>query len=144
LIWPAPILRVTPTAIIHLDMDAFFASVEQRDSPELRRKPVIVGGDPRRGVVLAASYEVRPFGVHSAMPMNVAMRRAPKAIVVPPRMTAYEEASDAIFAILSTVTLEMNSQWRGISAALSAACIAWQAQRDRASRRECHRAHRDR
>ena len=93
-----------PTAIIHLDMDAFFASVEQRDSPELRGKPVIVGGDPRRGVVLAASYEVRPFGVHSAMPMAVAMRRAPKAIVVPPRMTAYEEASDAIFAILSTVT----------------------------------------
>ena len=93
-----------PAAIIHLDMDAFFASVEQRDSPELRGKPVIVGGDPRRGVVLAASYEVRPFGVHSAMPMAVAMRRAPKAIVVPPRMTAYEEASDAIFAILSTVT----------------------------------------
>jgi DNA polymerase-4 len=85
-------------------MDAFFASVEQRDSPELRGKPVIVGGHPRRGVVLAASYEVRPFGVHSAMPMAVAVRRAPAAIVVSPRMGAYEEASDAIFAILSTVT----------------------------------------
>src|SRR5450759_1439479 len=85
-------------------MDAFFASVEQRDFPELRGKPVIVGGHPQRGVVLAASYEVRPFGVHSAMPMAVAMRRAPTAIVVPPRMKAYEEASDAIFAILSTVT----------------------------------------
>jgi len=95
---------VSPAAIIHLDMDAFFASVEQRDFPELRGKPVIVGGHPQRGVVLAASYEVRPFGVHSAMPMVVAMRRAPTAIVVPPRMKAYEEASDAIFAILTTVT----------------------------------------
>ncbi|HEY5281491.1 MAG TPA: DNA polymerase IV [Polyangia bacterium] len=91
-------------AIIHLDMDAFYASVEQRDFPELRGKPVIVGGHPQRGVVLAASYEVRPFGVHSAMPMVAAMRRAPTAVVVPPRMAAYEAASDAIFAILSTVT----------------------------------------
>ena len=85
-------------------MDAFYASVEQRDFPELRGKPVIVGGHPQRGVVLAASYEVRPFGVHSAMPMVAAMRRAPTAVVVPPRMAAYEAASDAIFAILSTVT----------------------------------------
>jgi DNA polymerase IV len=99
-----PFLRVPPNAIIHLDMDAFFASVEQRDSPELRGKPVIVGGHPQRGVVLAASYEVRPFGVHSAMPMAVAMRRAPTAVVVPPRMAAYEAASDAIFAIMTTVT----------------------------------------
>ena len=95
---------MTPTAIIHLDMDAFYASVEQRDFPDLRGKPVIVGGHPRRGVVLAASYEVRPFGVRSAMPMAVAMRKAPAAIVVPPRMAAYEEASEAVFAILSTVT----------------------------------------
>jgi len=95
---------VPANAIIHLDMDAFFASVEQRDAPELRGKPVIVGGHPRRGVVLAASYEVRPFGVHSAMPMAVAMRRAPTAVVVPPRMVAYEAASDAIFAIMSAVT----------------------------------------
>jgi DNA polymerase-4 len=95
---------VQPNAIIHLDMDAFYASVEQRDFPDLRGKPVIVGGHPHRGVVLAASYEVRPFGVHSAMPMVQAMQRAPSAIVVPPRMAAYEEASDAIFAILSTVT----------------------------------------
>jgi len=95
---------LAPTAIIHLDMDAFYASVEQRDSPDLRGKPVIVGGHPRRGVVLAASYEVRPFGVRSAMPMAVAMRKAPAAIVVSPRMAAYEEASDAVFAILGTVT----------------------------------------
>jgi DNA polymerase-4 len=95
---------VTLAAIIHLDMDAFYASVEQRDHPELRGKPVIVGGHPKRGVVLAASYEVRPFGVHSAMPMAVALRKAPDAVVVPPRMQAYEAASDQIFSILSSVT----------------------------------------
>ena len=85
-------------------MDAFYASVEQRDHPELRGKPVIVGGHPRRGVVLAASYEVRPFGVRSAMPMAVALRQAPQAIVVPPRMDAYEAASQHIFSILMSVT----------------------------------------
>jgi DNA polymerase-4 len=85
-------------------MDAFYASVEQRDRPELAGQPVIVGGHPRRGVVLAASYEVRPFGVRSAMPMAVALRRAPSAIVVPPRMAAYEAASERIFAILGSVT----------------------------------------
>jgi DNA polymerase-4 len=95
---------VTPAAIIHLDMDAFYASVEQRDRPEMRGKPVIVGGHPKRGVVLAASYEVRPFGVHSAMPMAIALRKAPQAIVVSPRMEAYEAASDQIFAILGSVT----------------------------------------
>jgi DNA polymerase IV len=91
-------------AIIHLDMDAFYASVEQRDDPALAGKPVIVGGHPKRGVVLAASYEVRPFGVRSAMPMAVALRKAPQAIVVPPRMDAYEAASTQVFAILSSVT----------------------------------------
>jgi len=93
-----------PATLIHLDMDAFYASVEQRDHPELRGQPVIVGGHPRRGVVLAASYEVRPFGVRSAMSMAVAMRKAPKAVVVPPRMAAYEAASEQIFAILGSVT----------------------------------------
>jgi DNA polymerase-4 len=91
-------------AIIHLDMDAFYASVEQRDFPELRGRPLIVGGHPQRGVVLAASYEVRPFGVRSAMPMTVALRKAPQAVVVPPRMAAYEAASEQIFAILASVT----------------------------------------
>jgi DNA polymerase-4 len=95
---------VAPAAIIHLDMDAFYASVEQRDHPELRGKPVIVGGHPRRGVVLAASYEVRPFGVRSAMAMAIAVRKAPQAIVVPPRMGAYEAASEQVFSILASVT----------------------------------------
>ena len=95
---------VDRAAIIHLDMDAFYASVEQRDRPELRGRPVIVGGHPKRGVVLAASYEVRPFGVHSAMPMAVALRKAPQAVVVPPRMAAYEASSEQIFEILGSVT----------------------------------------
>jgi DNA polymerase-4 len=96
--------QVTESAIIHLDMDAFYASVEQRDFPDLRGKPVIVGGHPTRGVVLAASYEVRPMGVRSAMPMAIALRKAPRAIVVPPRMEAYQGASDEVFRILGAVT----------------------------------------
>jgi DNA polymerase-4 len=95
---------VSPAAIIHLDMDAFYASVEQRDQPDLRGKPVIVGGHPKRGVVLAASYEVRPYGVRSAMPMAIALRKAPQAVVVPPRMDAYGAASEQVFAILNSVT----------------------------------------
>ncbi len=90
--------------ILHVDMDAFYASVEQRDAPELRGKPVIVGGRSRRGVVLAASYEVRPAGVRSAMPMAEALRRAPHAIVVPPRRDAYAKASEEAFAIFRRFT----------------------------------------
>jgi DNA polymerase-4 len=90
--------------ILHVDMDAFYASVEQHDDPRLRGKPVIVGGPSRRGVVLAASYEVRPFGVHSAMAMSEAMRRAPHAIVVPPRFHRYEQASHDAFAIFARFT----------------------------------------
>ncbi len=86
--------------ILHVDMDAFYASVEQRDDPALAGKPVIVGGPSRRGVVLAASYEVRPFGVGSAMPMAQALRLAPRAVVVPPHFDRYAEASAAAFAIL--------------------------------------------
>src|SRR5580704_592052 len=90
--------------ILHVDIDAFYASVEQRDDPSLRGKPVIVGGRSRRGVVLAASYEVRPFGVRSAMPMAEALRRAPHAIVVEPHRDRYEAASDAVFAVLRRYT----------------------------------------
>jgi DNA polymerase-4 len=85
-------------------MDAFYASVEQRDNPALRGRPVIVGGHPRRGVVLAASYEVRPTGVRSAMPMARALRLAPDAVVVPPRFAAYAEASEKVFAVLHSAT----------------------------------------
>ena len=87
-------------AILHLDMDAFFASVEQLDRPELRGKPVLVGHDGPRGVVAAASYEARPFGCHSALPMAVAKRLCPQAIIVPVRGERYREVSQRMFAIL--------------------------------------------
>lgn len=90
--------------IVHVDMDAFFASVEQLDDPTLRGKPVLVGGAERRGVVAAASYEARTFGVHSAMPMAQALRRCPGAIVVPPRRRRYEEVSAQVFAIFRRFT----------------------------------------
>jgi DNA polymerase-4 len=85
-------------------MDAFFASVEQRDEPSLKGKPVIVGGAARRGVVSAASYEARVFGVRSAMPMVEAMRRCPRAIVVPPSREKYEKASEEVFAVFAKYT----------------------------------------
>jgi DNA polymerase IV len=95
---------VATRAILHVDMDAFYASVEQRDQPSLRDKPVIVGGHATRGVVLAASYAVRPFGVRSAMPMVRAMRLCPEAIVVPPRFEAYAEVSEQVQQIFAEVT----------------------------------------
>jgi len=86
--------------ILHLDMDAFYASIEQRDHPELRGKPLIVGGRERRGVVCTASYEARPSGVRSAMPMSEALRRCPDAIVVPPRMDHYLEVSGQVMEVM--------------------------------------------
>ncbi len=93
-----------PRRIIHIDMDAFFASVEQRDNPDLRGKPVAVGGNRARGVVAAASYEARKFGVRSAMPSVVAARKCPELIFVPPRFEAYRAVSRQIQEIFARFT----------------------------------------
>jgi len=90
--------------ILHIDMDAFFASVEQRDRPELRGKCVVVGGRSERGVVTTASYEARRYGVRSAMPMFEARRRCPHAIIVPGRMHRYKAISRQIMDLLRTFT----------------------------------------
>jgi DNA polymerase-4 len=90
--------------VIHFDMDAFFASVEQLDDPDLRGKPVLVGARSRRGVVTAASYEARPTGVRSAMSMVEALRRCPEAVVVPPRRARYSELSGRIFEVFRRYT----------------------------------------
>ena len=90
--------------IIHVDMDAFYASVEQRDNPELRGKPVAVGGSRERGVVAAASYEARKFGVHSAMPSITAKRKCPDLIFVKPRFDAYKAISLQIWEIFAEYT----------------------------------------
>ena len=90
--------------ILHADMDAFYASVEQRDHPELRGKPVIVSGSSNRAVVLTASYEARPFGVHSAMPAVEARRLCPKGIFVPPRMRLYAEEARRIRRVFEEFT----------------------------------------
>jgi DNA polymerase IV len=91
-------------AVLHVDMDAFYASVEQHDDPSLAGKPLIVGGTAGRGVVAAASYEVRKYGVHSAMPMSTALRLCPHAVCVRPRMQRYKAVSDLIFAVFHEVT----------------------------------------
>jgi DNA polymerase-4 len=90
--------------IIHLDMDAFYASVEMLDDPSLKGKPVIVGGSKHRGVVSAASYEARKFGIHSAMPIASAMRLCPHGCFMPVRMARYKEISDQVFAVFSLYT----------------------------------------
>jgi DNA polymerase-4 len=94
----------TPRKIVHIDMDAFYASVEQRDNPELRGKPVAVGYPEARGVVAAASYEARKFGVHSAMPSVTAKRKCPELIFVKPRFDAYRAVSQQIQAIFAEYT----------------------------------------
>ncbi|MGO7530870.1 DNA polymerase IV [Rhizobium leguminosarum] len=96
--------RVRPRKIVHVDMDAFYASVEQRDNPELRGMPVAVGSPAARGVVAAASYEARKFGVHSAMPSVTAQRKCPDLIFVKPRFDVYKAVSLQIRAIFAEYT----------------------------------------
>jgi DNA polymerase-4 len=90
--------------IVHVDMDAFYASVEQRDNPDLRGKPIAVGGSAARGVVAAASYEARAYGVHSAMPSVTAKRKCPDLIFVPPRFDVYKAVSQQIREIFAEYT----------------------------------------
>ena len=91
--------------ILHIDMDAFYASVEQRDDPSLSGRPVAVGGPPnRRGVVAAASYEARTFGVRSAIPMSRAVKLCPQLVIVPPDFTRYKAVSSIVFGIYREVT----------------------------------------
>lgn len=92
--------------ILHIDMDAFYSSVEQRENPTLIGKPVIVGADPKegkgRGVVMACSYEARRLGVHSALPISIAYRLCPTGVYVPPNFTRYEQASEQVMGLLRT------------------------------------------
>ncbi|WP_442754426.1 DNA polymerase IV [Methylocystis sp. JAN1] len=118
-----------PRKIIHIDMDAFYASVEQRDNPELRGRPVAVGGARERGVVAAASYEARKFGVRSAMPSVTARRKCPELVFVKPRFDVYRQASMQIRAIFAEYTplieplaldeayLDVTDNLKGISSA---------------------------
>jgi len=115
--------------IVHVDMDAFYASVEQRDNSELRGKPVAVGGSRERGVVAAASYEARKFGVHSAMPSLTAKRRCPDLIFVKPRFDAYKAISEQIRQIFAEYTpiiepLSLDEAYLDVSGNLSATRIA--------------------
>ncbi len=125
-----------PRTIIHADLDAFFASVEQLDNPELRGKPVVVGGSTEhRGVVAAASYEARRFGVRSAMPMSRAMRLCPNAIRVPPHFDRYGELSRQVMAIFRALTplvepLSFDEAFLDVSAAAPDAASAARIARD--------------
>jgi DNA polymerase IV len=97
--------------IIHVDMDAFYASVEQRDNPDLRGKPVAVGGSRERGVVAAASHEARKFGVRSAMPSVTAKRQCPDLIFVKPRFEVYKAVSQQIREIFAEHTPIIEPRW---------------------------------
>jgi DNA polymerase-4 len=91
-------------SILHLDLDAFFAAVEQRDKPSLRGKPVVVGGVGQRGVVATASYEARVFGIRSAMPAHEARRRCPNAAFLAGRFDAYRKASGQVMSVLRSLS----------------------------------------
>ena len=97
-------MPASPRSIIHLDMDAFYASVEQLDNPDLKGRPVIVGGSSNRGVVSAASYEARKYKIHSAMPIAQAMKLCPHGVFLPVRMKRYKEISSQVFRIFQKYT----------------------------------------
>ena len=101
--------RAWPRIVAHADMDAFYAAIEQLDDPTLRGKPLLVGPPSARGVVLTASYEARPYGVGSAMPMAQARRRCPSAIIVPPRFDRYQEVSQTIMEVFSNFSPEVEA-----------------------------------
>ena len=111
---------MTARKIIHVDMDAFYASVEQRDNPELRGKPVVVAWKGNRSVVCAASYEARRFGVRSAMPAARVQRLCPEALFVPPDFTRYRAVSHAVREILIRSPLLFCSVYIGEAKALLA------------------------
>jgi DNA polymerase IV len=101
--------RVWPRIIAHADMDAFYAAVEQLDDPSLRGRPLLVGPPSTRGVVLTASYEARPYGVGSAMPMAKARRMCPNAVIIPPRFDRYQEVSATIMKVFSDFSPEVEA-----------------------------------
>ena len=101
--------RVWPRIVAHADMDAFYAAIEQLDDPVLRGRPVLVGPPSSRGVVLTASYEARPFGVGSAMPMARARRMCPNAVIVPPRFDRYQEVSKTIMEVFSNFSPDVEA-----------------------------------
>ena len=117
--------------IIHADLDAFYATVEQLDNPELRGQPVLVGGRPEnRGVVATASYEARPYGVRSAMPMKTAVRLCPQGIIIPPRFTRYREMSRRVMDIFRDFTdviepLSLDEAYLDVSEAVDEAEGRW-------------------
>jgi DNA polymerase-4 len=120
--------------IIHVDMDAFYASVEQRDNPDLRGKPVAVGHGARRGVVAAASYEARQFGVRSALPSVTALRKCPELVFVPPRFDVYRAVSRQIHAIFAEFTeliepLALDEAYLDVTANKAGLETAWQTAR---------------
>ncbi|MGH6803670.1 MAG: DNA polymerase IV [Methyloceanibacter sp.] len=101
--------KVWPRVVAHADMDAFYAAIEQLDDPALRGRPVLVGPPSGRGVVLTASYEARPYGVGSAMPMAQARRLCPSAVVIPPRFDRYQEVSKTIMRVFSNFSPEVEA-----------------------------------
>ena len=116
--------------IIHIDMDAFYASVEQRDDPALKGRPVAVGYPAKRGVVAAASYEARRFGVRSAMPSTTAMRKCPELVFVPPRFEVYRAVSQQIRAIFTYYTpmvepLSLDEAYLDVTDNLKSGGTAW-------------------